>query len=109
MRQGSINLTDTAWFGDFLGTFAEGGSYLLGGAPGSRKSSLAAQIALDLAKNNQSVLIIPTEEPPGRIGERCARLMTSWEADEIVTSLVNVCIEHHVPDVEQLRRTSCGK
>jgi DNA repair protein RadA/Sms len=63
---------------------------------------LAAQIALDLAKNNQSVLIIPTEEPPGRIGERCARLMTSWEADEIVTSLVNVCIEHHVPDVEQL-------
>jgi hypothetical protein len=30
--QGKIELTDTGWFSDFLETFAEGGSYLLGGS-----------------------------------------------------------------------------
>src|SRR4051794_21119371 len=94
--QGSLALNETGWFGDFVGTVAEGGSYLLGGAPGSRKSGLAAQIALDLAKQDKTVLIIPTEEPPGRIGERCARLMTNWEAVEIASGCANVCIEHQV-------------
>src|SRR4051794_14752298 len=84
VRQGVIELTDTGWFSDFLGTFAEGGSYLLGGAPGSRKSGLVAQIALDLARRGQSVLIIPTEETPARIAERCAKLMTGWENAEVI-------------------------
>ncbi|HEY1686056.1 MAG TPA: ATPase domain-containing protein [Tepidisphaeraceae bacterium] len=100
--QSKIELTDVGWFSDFLETFAEGGSYLLGGAPGSRKSGLATQIALDLARNQHSVLIIPTEEPAARIAERCTRLMTGWETDVVKTCSANICVEQQIPDIEQL-------
>jgi predicted ATP-dependent serine protease len=66
----SIQLVDNQWFSDSLGVFVQGASYLLGGAPGSRKSGLAAQLALDLARQGKTVLTIPTEEPEPRVWDR---------------------------------------
>jgi DNA repair protein RadA/Sms len=97
-----LTLRDNAWLADSVGTFVGGASYLLGGAPGSRKSGLAAQLALDLARQGKRVLILPTEEPADRVWERLRRMMDGFEADDITRSAVNLCVEPNPPSVEQL-------
>lgn len=97
-----IRLLDNGWFGDTVGTFASGASYLLGGAPGSRKSGLATQLALDLARQGRRVLIIPTEEPAGRVWDRLRRMMDGFSADDITQSMVHLCVEHNPPSIDQL-------
>ena len=67
-RVKTLNLCDNAWFTDAVGTFVAGASYLLGGAPGSRKSGLAAQVALDLARQDKKVLIVPPRSRPTACG-----------------------------------------
>lgn len=97
-----LTLRDNTWFADAVGTFVAGASYLLGGAPGSRKSGLAAQIALDLARQGQRVLIVPTEEPADRVWGRLLKMMDGFEADDITRAMVNLCVERNPPSVEQL-------
>jgi DNA repair protein RadA/Sms len=97
-----IALKDTAWFGDAVGTFVQGASYLLGGAPGSRKSGLAAQVALDLARQGVRVLILPTEEPHDRVWDRLLRMMSGLPADDITQAMVHLCVERQPPSPEQL-------
>src|SRR4051812_41049788 len=53
----------TRWWGMAVNRFAKAGIYLLAGPPGSRKSGLALQLALDLARSHQRTLFVLTEEP----------------------------------------------
>lgn len=101
-RTRTIALTDATWFTDAVGTFVAGASYLLGGAPGSRKSGLAAQIALDVARQGRRVLMIPTEEPQERVLERLLRMVSDQCPAVIERSLSNVIIERNPPPVEML-------
>ena len=97
-----LTLRDNAWFVDCVGAFVAGASYLLGGAPGSRKSGMAAQLALDLARQGQRVLILPTEEPADRVWERLRRMMNGFDADDITQAITHLCVERNPPAVEQL-------
>ena len=97
-----LMLRDNGWFMDAVGSFVVGASYLLGGAPGSRKSGLATQIALDVARQGSRVLIVPTEEPADRVLERVVKMMDGFDAADITASLNNLIIERNPPSVEQL-------
>lgn len=101
-RPRSIDLRDNGWFVDAVGCFVCGASYLLGGAPGSRKSGMAAQIALDVARQGRRVLLIPTEEPFDRVFERLIRMMDGDSAESIHNTLNNLLIERNPPSVERL-------
>lgn len=97
-----LTLRDNTWFGDAVGCIVVGASYLLGGAPGSRKSGLATQVAVDMARQGSRVLYVPTEEPPDRVLERVVRMMDGFDAADITTTLKNLLIERNPPSVEQL-------
>lgn len=90
------------WFGEVVGTFARGGCYLLAGAPGSRKSGLAMQLALDLARWGSRVLIVATEEPAARLRERAGRMTSHWSPDEARLALSNLQVETNIVGVESL-------
>lgn len=101
-RAKPLTLRDNTWFADAVGSFVAGASYLLGGAPGSRKSGLATQLALDLARQGKPVLIVPTEEPADRVWERLVRMMDGFDAVSINTAMTNLNVERNPPSVEQL-------
>ncbi len=90
------------WLGELVGTLARGGCYLLAGAPGSRKSGLAMQLALDLARLGRRVLIIATEEPAARLRERAGRMTAHWDRDEVRLALSNLQVEPNLVGVEAL-------
>jgi len=71
-----VVLDAEAWFGDTMGIFAAGASYLIGGAPGSRKSGLVTQLALDVACSGGRVLYLANEEPTACVYGRLHRM---WE------------------------------
>lgn len=95
-------LRDNGWFDDAVGSVVQGASYLLGGAPGSRKSGLATQMALDIARQGKRVLMVPTEEPADRVLERVVKMMDGFSTSDITTALNNLMIERNPPSVEQL-------
>jgi DNA repair protein RadA/Sms len=97
-----LSLRDNNWLIDSVGCFVVGASYLLGGAPGSRKSGLATQIALDIARQGHRVLYVPTEEPADRVLERVIKMMDGFNAADITSALSNLFIERNPPSVEQL-------
>jgi len=101
-RVRAITLHENAWFSDAVGSFVCGASYLLGGAPGSRKSGMATQIALDVARQGRRVLLIPTEEPFDRVFERLIRMMGDDSAESINRTLEHLMIERNPPSVEML-------
>lgn len=93
-----IRLNETGWFADAVGSFTGGASYLLGGAPGSRKSGLVTQVAVDLALAGHRVLYVPTEEPADRVWERAVR-MTGETSNAVNTNLL---VERNPPAVASL-------
>lgn len=101
-RARPIALRDNTWFADAVVFFVVGASYLLGGAPGSRKSGLATQLALDLARQGKRVLIVPTEEPADRVWERLVKMMDGFDAVGVNTAMTNLAVERNPPSVEQL-------
>jgi predicted ATP-dependent serine protease len=62
VRHESVDLVQTAFFGDALGQIVKEEAILLAGAPGANKSTLARQVAVDLAMQGQHVLLMLTEE-----------------------------------------------
>lgn len=91
-----------AWFADLVGTFVAGGSYLLAGAPGTRKSGLALQLALGLARAGRKVLFILTEEPAARLKERAIRMCGGWPPEDAWTALSNLHVEPNLSDLQML-------
>lgn len=98
----TLTLTDNGWFAEGVGSFVAGASYLLGGAPGSRKSGLATQLALDLAMQGRRALIVPTEEPHERVWQRIVRMADGRSAEQMKIVINNLHVERVAPSVEQL-------
>jgi DNA repair protein RadA/Sms len=69
-------LTPTMPFWQHLlsGGFVPGSVTLLGGEPGIGKSTLLAQLALDLANAGKSILYVTGEESPSQVSRRLSRL-----------------------------------
>lgn len=62
------------WKRVLSGGFVPGSVTLLGGEPGIGKSTLLAQLALDLAHQQKSVLYVTGEESPRQVSGRLSRL-----------------------------------
>lgn len=76
---------DLAWLRHRLGKLVQGGIYLVAGQPGIGKSTLAIQMALDLARNETQSLYLLTEQSPEDLAHR-ARLMSSAWSPEVARS-----------------------
>src|SRR4051812_35738831 len=53
----------------------EGGIHLISGPPGSRKSGLALQLALDRGAHGSRSLVLLSEESTARVRERAFRML----------------------------------
>lgn len=93
-RPQSLPLSESLdWFRGTVETFAQGASYLLAGQPGSRKSGLALQLALDLADQGLRTLFILTEEPSGRLRDRAVQMTQNWSGARVRRALANIHAE----------------
>jgi predicted ATP-dependent serine protease len=90
------------WFEKAVHRFVASGIYLLGGQPGARKSGLALQLALDLARQDQPSLFILNEEPAGRLRERALMLTSKWPAAAVRRAFRNLRVEVDLYDLESL-------
>ncbi len=67
--------TKLAWWDELLsGGLVNGSVTLLGGEPGIGKSTLTAQLAIQIARQNRPVLYVTGEESPMQVGARLKRL-----------------------------------
>ena len=103
----TLPLNDTAWFGSFVGGLERGAIYLLGGSPGARKSGLALQLALDLARRGVKSLFLLTEEPAARLYDRAAAMMTDWPADDLLRAIAHISAEATLPPMRDLPKFVC--
>lgn len=104
-RYESMPLSESMqWLADLCGQVVQGGVYLCHGAPGSNKSTLLRQLALDLAQQGHRTLFIPTEEPPARLGSAMLRMTQGWEKAQVRRALGCMHVDQSASDLEQLPR-----
>jgi DNA repair protein RadA/Sms len=94
--------TAFVWLVDLCGQVVQGGIYLCAGAPGSNKSTLARQLALDLARHGHRTLFVLTEEPPARLKAALLRMTADWPPQDVRSALANLQVEPSVGDVQAL-------
>ena len=92
------------WLIEPLGQVWQGYVYLVAGQPGSRKSGLTLQVALDLAQRGQKVLFILTEEPASRLLERALRMMSAWPQERVRRTLATLLVEEILAALDALPR-----
>lgn len=89
------------------GGFVAGSVTLLGGEPGIGKSTLLAQLALDLAEQGKSVLYVTGEESPSQVSGRLLRLQSAGKSlpsslqflDATDAASIAATIAHQKPDL----------
>jgi len=67
-----------AWLRAKIGKFVKGGIYLIAGQPGIGKSTLAIQLALDLARSGTRTVYILTEQSKEELARRARLLTSDW-------------------------------
>jgi len=91
------------WLTDLCGGMVVlGGVYLLGGAPGANKSTLARQIALDLASQGHRTLFVLSEEPAYRLKGFLTRMTAGWSKAQVDRAMSNLLVETNVHDLASL-------
>ena len=90
---------ETKWLAASLGSFTQSGIYLLAGPPGSRKSGLALQLALDLARSHQRSLFVLTEEPAARLKARALTMTSDWANGSASRAMGQIAVEQDLPDL----------
>jgi predicted ATP-dependent serine protease len=96
--------SEMRWLTNAVGRLVRAGIYLLAGQPGSRKSGLALQMCLDLARQNHKCLIILNEEPASRLKERAIQMSSRWAPSTFRRALGNLHIESNLYDLELLKK-----
>jgi DNA repair protein RadA/Sms len=79
-----------------------GETFLLAGAPGSNKSTLARQLAVEQARNGNRVLMILTEEGPERLKLAILKMTSDWAAEDVKRAMSNLHVETSIHDVKML-------
>lgn len=99
----SLPLSDEmAFLNDALHRFVGGGIYLFAGAPGSGKSLLSAQIALEMGKRQIPSLVIMTEQSPACLKETAVRITGDWDRKLAKQAMSHVSADDRVYDVQAL-------
>lgn len=91
-----------AWLESALTEVVVGGIYLLAGAPGSRKSGLATQLAMDFGLRGIRTLTILTEESPHRLLDRALRMTSDWKAEDARLALGHTYCCDELAGIERL-------
>lgn len=91
-----------AWFEQALTEIVVGGIYLVAGAPGSRKSGLTTQLALDFGLRGIRTLTLLTEESPHRLLDRALRMTSDWPADDARQALGHAFCCDELAGIERL-------
>lgn len=102
VRHESVDLVQTAFFGEACGQIVKEEAILLAGAPGANKSTLARQIAVDMALQGKHVLLMLTEESPQRLKSAVLRMTADRSADEVKKVLEHLHAETAIHDIELL-------
>jgi DNA repair protein RadA/Sms len=89
---------ELAWLTNLLGQIVQGSVFLVGGPPGGNKSTLARQIALDLARQGHTSLMILTEETPARLKAAILRMAADWPPELVRHALSHIHVESNLSD-----------
>ncbi|MFA9478033.1 ATPase domain-containing protein [Phycisphaerales bacterium AB-hyl4] len=101
--QADLPLSDEmAFLTDALSQFAVGGLYLLGGTPGSGKSLLALQVALDLAKNGHKSLMLLTEQGSAALKQRAIHMASDLPPEQAKAAIGAIDYNDTLRDVASL-------
>jgi predicted ATP-dependent serine protease len=101
-RHETIEFERNQFFENLCGQIVREEAILIAGAPGSNKSTLSRQLAVDLASKGQRVLFILTEENPERLKSAILKITSEWPADDVKRVLSNVHVEMALQDVLML-------
>jgi DNA repair protein RadA/Sms len=85
-----------AWLEQAMGEIVQGGQYLVSGAPGSRKSGLVTQLALDLGLRGVRTLSLLTEESPQRLLDRALRMSGDWPREDAERALSSMLCDDSI-------------
>jgi DNA repair protein RadA/Sms len=85
-----------AWLEQALGEVVQGGVYLISGAPGSRKSGLVTQLALEFGLRGMRTLSLLTEEAPQRLLDRALRMSGDWPREEAERGLSHMLCDDSI-------------
>jgi hypothetical protein len=98
-RHERVEFSRNPFFEELLGQIVREEAILVAGAPGSNKSTLARQLAIDLAAKGHRTLFILTEENPERLKSAILKQTSDWPADDVKKVLSNLHVETTLHDV----------
>lgn len=101
-RHELVEFSSNPWFNDLCGQIPREEAILLAGAPGSNKSTLARQLALDLVSQGHRALLILTEESAERAKAGFVNMAGDWPQAKVRGALGNIHVESGIHDVEML-------
>jgi DNA repair protein RadA/Sms len=91
-----------AWLGDVVGEMCEGYLYLIGGPPGSMKSRLFTQLAVEFARQGKTVSFLLNEEREHRLRSRVSRLLSQTPAAEVQAIQARLLADDSLHEIDNL-------
>jgi DNA repair protein RadA/Sms len=101
-RYENIEFEDNLFFNDLCGTIVDGEIFLLAGAPGSNKSTLARQLILGRAIRGVPALKILTEETRERVRSGMITMTSDMPPSKVRAALSHIHVETGIHDVQML-------
>ncbi len=101
-RHEQVEFPRNPFFDELLGQVVREEAILVAGAPGSNKSTLTRQLAVDLALRGYRTLFILTEETDERLKASMVRSTGDLSADDVKKVLSNIHVETSINDVLML-------
>lgn len=102
-RNSTLPLTrDLAWFEEAIGGLVQGGVYLLGGEPGSGKTTLALQVVINLGCQGMRSLYVTTEQSKADLAMRARQITKAWTEADRQDAIQNVVPIDAIRSVDQL-------
>jgi DNA repair protein RadA/Sms len=101
-RHEQVEFSRNPFFEELLGQIVREEAVLVAGAPGSNKSTLARQLAIDLAAQGHRTLFILTEENPERLKSAIIKQTSDWAAEDVKKVLAHLHVETAIHDVLML-------
>jgi DNA repair protein RadA/Sms len=90
------------WLGDVVGEVCEGYLYLVGGPPGSMKSRLFTQLAVEFARQGKTVSFLLNEEREHRLRSRVSRLLSQTPAAEVQAIQARLLADDSLHEIDNL-------
>lgn len=90
------------WLNGLIGQMCEGFVYLMAGAPGSMKSRLTTQIAVEFARRGDLVSFLLTEEREARLRQRISALLSQTDPAEAAATQARIRADDSLDQIDHL-------